>query len=397
MAVANRSWVILAVSWPLFGICAILTLLRIWVRTHIIRSSWGWDDAFIVLAMLCASTNTALATTSAHYGSGQHAADLSEYQRVQSTKFNWLSQGFHVMSTNWGKVSVALFLLRIIDKVKHHRPVVLGGIVFLTIVNSVCVFTIYGQCSPTARLWDADVEGTCWEPSVQKNYAFFQGSTSALSDLVLAVYPLFFIWNLQMATKVKVGLGFVLSLGIIAMIAAIVKTINLASLSARADYPWDTVDLTIWIAVEQYLIIIAACIPTLTPLFNIAVRHRSSRKNSTPNQKGVVSRSRQSGRSRLTPHPYAPFSSAGTVGKEQGYPLAWMRSERITKIGTGTGSDSEDPIMGVGNRVENGDRDGNATGRLAEVKRARHGILLTTEIHVQTASESEYGDEHGRH
>jgi hypothetical protein len=39
-------------------------------------------------------------------------------------------------------------------------------------------------------------------------------AASAFSDFVLAVYPLFTIKNLQMATKVKFGLGFVLSLGI---------------------------------------------------------------------------------------------------------------------------------------------------------------------------------------
>ncbi|KAL2807768.1 hypothetical protein BJX63DRAFT_436757 [Aspergillus granulosus] len=362
MSIPDRGWIILAVSWPLFGICAILILLRIWVRTRILRS-WGWDDAFIIIAMLCATTNTALSTISAHHGTGRHAVDLSQYQTIQSTKFNWLSQGFHVMSTNWGKVSVGFFLLRIIGKVKHHRPVMYGGIVLLTVINSVCVYTIYGQCSPTSKLWDTSVKGRCWDPDVQKNYAFFQGSSSALSDLVLAVYPLFTIWNLQMVLKVKIGLGVVLSLGVIAMIAAIVKTVNLASLSARADYPWDTVDLTIWIAIEQYLIIIAACIPTLTPLFNIAVRQRTSKKHTSSNNKiGAFTRSRQSGW--FHPHPHPLFASG--EGKEDVYPLAWARSERVT------GSESGDPIVGIG---------------LAE---PNQGILMTTEIRVQSASE--FGD-----
>ena len=174
MATPDRGWVILAVSWPLFSICTILVALRVWVRTRIIRS-WGWDDPFIILAMLCAGTNTILVTLSAHYGTGRHALNLTDYEKIQSTKFNWLSQGFHVMSTNWGKVSVGLFLLRIIQKVKHHRPVMYGGIVLLTIINTVCVYTIYGQCTPTAKLWDSDVEGSCWNPNLQKNYAFFQG------------------------------------------------------------------------------------------------------------------------------------------------------------------------------------------------------------------------------
>ncbi|KAL4916733.1 hypothetical protein BDW62DRAFT_218556 [Aspergillus aurantiobrunneus] len=358
MAVPDRGWVILAVSWPLFSVCLVLVALRLWVRTRILRSL-GWDDAFIVLAMVCATINTSLSTTSAYYGTGRHARDLTDYQTIQSTKFNWLSQGFHVMSTNWGKVSVAVFLLRIIQKVKHHKPFMYGGMVLLTIINSVCVFTIYGQCSPTARLWDSEVDGSCWNPNVQKDYAFFQGSSSALSDLVLAVYPLFTIWGLQMALKVKIGLGCVLSLGVIAMIAAIVKTVHLASLSARADYPWDTVDLTIWIAVEQYLIILAACIPTLTPLFNIVVRQKTSKK-STSNAKAGQSRSRQSGRSHL----YDPFASGGKGQHE--YPLAWTRVE-----GAHGESDSEDPIMAT---TESG-----------------QGILMTTEIHVHTGSE--YGEE----
>ena len=37
---------------------------------------------------------------------------------------------------------------------------------------------------------------------------------SAFTDLILAIYPLFTIKDLQMAMKVKVGLGVVLSLGI---------------------------------------------------------------------------------------------------------------------------------------------------------------------------------------
>ncbi|KAL4783830.1 hypothetical protein BJX76DRAFT_243187 [Aspergillus varians] len=358
MADPDRGWLVLAVSWPLFSVCAILILLRVWVRTRIIKS-WGLDDPFIVLAMLCATINTALATTSAHYGTGRHANDLTDYQRIQSIKFNWLSQGFHVMASNWGKVSVGLFLLRIIKKVKHHEPAMYATIVILTIINSVCVYTIYGQCTPAARLWDPNVDGSCWDPNIQKDYAFFQGSISAFSDLAFAVYPLFTIWGLQMALRVKIGLGFVLSLGVVAMIAAIVKTVNLASLSARADYPWDTVDLTIWIAVEQYLIILAAFIPTLTPLFNIVIRQRSSKKSSSNNTPGL-SHSRQTGRSQ------AYNALASRSNGQQEYQWTASKPHRIYAA-----SDSEDPMI---LRAEEGE-----------------GIMMTTEIHVQAGSE--YGDE----
>lgn len=174
MTIPDRGSVILAVSWPLFSICTILLILRIWVRTRVLKS-WGWDDAFIILALLCAALNTILSTISVYHGTGMHSSDLEEDQRIQAIKYNWLSQGFHVMSTNWGKVSVGIFLLRIGQKVKHHKPVMYGGIVLLTVINAVCVYTIYGQCMPAARLWDQSVQGRCWDANVQKNYAFFQG------------------------------------------------------------------------------------------------------------------------------------------------------------------------------------------------------------------------------
>jgi hypothetical protein len=194
MPLESRSWILLAVSWPLCALSTLLVTLRILVRTHLLRS-FGWDDTAILLALLCAIINTILVTISAHHGTGRHAADLTPYQVMESTKYNWLSQGFHVMSTNWGKVSVGLFLLRIIQKVKsrRHAPVMYGGLVLMTLVNVVCVYTIYGQCAPTHRLWDQAVHGECWDPQVQRDYAFFQGcklstTCSEESSVPLVIY-----------------------------------------------------------------------------------------------------------------------------------------------------------------------------------------------------------------
>ncbi|PTU19741.1 hypothetical protein P175DRAFT_0547648 [Aspergillus ochraceoroseus IBT 24754] len=350
----DRAWMLHAVSWPLFGISAIVTALRLWVRLHIIHS-YGWDDALILVAMSCATVNTALVAVSILHGTGRHMDELTKSQQILSGKFQLLSQGFHVMSTNWGKVSVALFLVRIISGVKQHKQVMYAGMILLTIINGLGVYTIYGQCTPTAKIWNSNLEGSCWPSDMQRDYAFFQGSVSAFTDLVLAVYPLFTISRLQMATKVKVGLGFVLSLGIIAMGAAIIKTVHLAALSSRTDYTWDMIELTIWVTVEQYFIILAASIPALTPLFNIAVRYRSTKRTSTRNTKRIgVGYSRQLSR----PQPYSHFASVGREYVE--YPVSWARSERRHQ---GSRSDSEIPII------------------IAEEQ--KHGILRTTEFQLQ--------------
>ncbi|KAL4914323.1 hypothetical protein BDW62DRAFT_213546 [Aspergillus aurantiobrunneus] len=358
----DRGWVLHAVSWPLLGTCAIVTALRFWVRIRIIRSL-GWDDAFIVLALVCAIINTALVIVSVQNGSGRHTDVLSDHHVRMAAKYQILSQGFHVMSTNFGKVSVAMFLIRIISGVKNHKRGMYALIVIMSLINIGCVVTIYGQCTPTRFMWDRGVEGSCWPPGAQQKYAYFQGSTSAFTDLILAIYPLFTIQQLQMATRVKLGLGFVLSLGIIAMIAAIIKTTRLFELTAYDDYTWDTVDLTIWVAVEQYLIILAACIPALTPLFNIIVRHRSSKRSkSTANELHAVSTYTRSGTRTwkqksaarsggaggavsVSGHQsYNPFASVGREFVE--YPLTWTQSKPgLQSQHSLSGSDSEAPIV----------------------------------------------------
>ncbi|KAL4740267.1 hypothetical protein BDV11DRAFT_169310 [Aspergillus similis] len=398
--VADHGWALYAASWPLFGVCFLIISLRLWVRAHMVRSL-GWDDAFMILAFLCAAINTVLITISVQYGTGRHASDLTEYQRTQSIKYQVLSAGFHVMSTNWGKVSVALFLIRIISEVKNHKVGMYALIIVMTLINTGAVITIFAQCQPTEAIWDHSVAGpdACWPLGTQKKYSFFQGAASALTDLILAIYPLFTIKDLQMPIKVKFGLGFVLSLGLVAMVAAIIKATHLPDMTSYEDYTWDTMNLTIWVSLEQYLIILAACIPALTPLFNIIIRRASNRSKSksksTPNEllQGNSSTahsssrkhkhgSRSRGRSRdfaLTfdsngsqHQQYNPFARVGREYVE--YPLTWttttMHNETDLHRPT-DGSDSETPISGVHEDPE-----------------APTGILRTTDFRLEAVSNS---------
>ncbi|WEW61910.1 hypothetical protein PRK78_007410 [Emydomyces testavorans] len=365
----NRGQTIDIIMWIEFGVALVLLLLRIFTRTRLIRF-WGWDDAFMCLALVHAGVNSALLNVSIRNGTGRHQFYLSSEEVIQANKFNWISHGFHVMSTNWGKVSVALFLLRVVNRAKEQKKAFYGGMVLLTIINVICVFSIYGQCTPTAALWNPWIEGKCWDPHIQRDYAFFQGS---FTDLVLAAYPLFIIWKLRMAMKLKIGLGCLMGLGIIAMIAAIVKTIFLAKLTARADYSFNTVSLAIWIATEQYLIIIAACIPTLGPLVKTLVGQASAccQKRHKPS----YTRSRPKYGRHRDPHSGNKGQTGMTIlteTKTQIYPLSeykgWVGPTVCSRR-----EGSQDTIFRSDNMTE--------------------GVIMKTmEIHVNSAPEEERSD-----
>ena len=102
---------------------------------------------------------------------------LSDHHSLLANKYNFISQGLHVMSTNWGKVSIAMFLLRMVDRAKQQRHYFYIGIALLTIVNGASVGIIYGQCEHVSDLWAHPTErkGSCWDPSIHTKVAFAQG------------------------------------------------------------------------------------------------------------------------------------------------------------------------------------------------------------------------------
>ena len=89
----------------------------------------------------------------------------------------------------------------------------------------------------------------------------------AFIDLALALLPITIIWNLRLDWHKKVGLSTLMGLGVFAFICAVIKTTKLPELNARDDLTFITVSLWIWTANETHIIILAASIPTLRPLY----------------------------------------------------------------------------------------------------------------------------------
>ncbi|EEQ35660.1 uncharacterized protein MCYG_08479 [Microsporum canis CBS 113480] len=243
---------ILAIMWSLFSVSTSMVLVRLWIRSHLTKQL-GWDDAFIVLALACGCVNTALLTVAVFAGLGRRQVYLEKSQLIQIFKYTWLSQPFHIMCINWGKVSAMLLIIRIIERAKHQVRYFYAAIAFLTVVNTGCVGIIVGQCRPPDAFWNPLIKGKCWKPSVLKNYTFFQ---SVLHPRI----------SIPSAIGLRDLLTFATMLKNSAFAGAVIKASYLPQLTDRSDYPWKTADLITWAVVEQYLVIIAACVPTLGPL-----------------------------------------------------------------------------------------------------------------------------------
>ncbi|KAF2234782.1 hypothetical protein EV356DRAFT_532582 [Viridothelium virens] len=277
----NKGPGILAVSWIEAGVGLVVLSARIYTRSRIVRNM-GWDDWTMVFATILALVTTILVTLEVNFGVGRHAIHLEPQDVISAVKIIWLTVPFSTMSACFGKISISLLLMQIINRNRAGKIFLSCLIITLFIVNLLLTIITFAQCRPVTFLWDklnphVGYAGKCWSPDVQKNYGYFQGAFSSASDLALAIFPVPIIWKLQMKLRVKLGLAAVLSLGVVAAAAACIKTVELRNL-ATPDFTWDATDLVYWYITENWIIVIAACIPTLAPLYSI-LRGKQSRES----------------------------------------------------------------------------------------------------------------------
>lgn len=264
----DRGSVVLIVGWTECAITSLFVIGRIYNRLNK-RGSLGADDWLIILAFLLALIFMCITTPEVNYGTGRHVQFLTHEQRINSAKLDWISQAFHIMSTGVAKISIVIFIRQILGKERSSMWFLYIMVFLLFVAKILAVAFIFGQCSPTAALWDPSLADTasCWDPKIQQRFCYFTACFSIFSDFVLAIFPATIIRKLQVEWRLKLSLMFYMGLGIFASIASIIKTIHINSLSSRNDYTYETVDFIIWMMTGQFCIIIAACIPPMRSLF----------------------------------------------------------------------------------------------------------------------------------
>ncbi|KAI1170330.1 integral membrane protein [Nemania sp. FL0916] len=204
---------LVVVAWVLGAIGVLLLAMRMYARAFIIKK-FGWDDWTMVLAVALALATNITVTLMVHYGVGRHAAYLNPGQLSNALYMVWLTIALSTASAAIGKISIALLLIRLINRSRWRDTFLWTLISLLIVVNALLIIVIFVQCTPVIKLWDPTVPGACWSPTIQLDIWYFQGAFSALSDLILALFPLPIIWKLQIPLLSKAVLGFLMSLGV---------------------------------------------------------------------------------------------------------------------------------------------------------------------------------------
>ncbi|CAJ2504619.1 Uu.00g120130.m01.CDS01, partial [Anthostomella pinea] len=265
---------VLGVAWALAGISIIIVIARFYVRLRIVRK-FSVDDCIILF------------TLASFIPMRKHIGTLAATpERVMHTiKWVYLCEFFSIMCPGFGRISYAFLLLSITPPTKARRRSLWAviGIQFVVDVGTVCIS--FSQCRPIEGFWDKSLQADCWDPTVQQYTGYFQGSVCSAVDLFLALFPCSLFWNLNMHWKQKAFLSALMGLGIFAMVASIVKTVQLRAITQTDDPTYAMAKLAIWWTFEAYFVLIAVSIPTIRPIFknpkSIMRDRRSSNNTNT--------------------------------------------------------------------------------------------------------------------
>ncbi|KAL8827510.1 MAG: hypothetical protein Q9191_003139 [Dirinaria sp. TL-2023a] len=316
----NRAAEVHAFTWSLEIVSMIFVVSRMYSRIRLTRNMW-WDDFCVCFALILDVIISVIWSVYAERGYARHLYYIQPSELPDIIKLNTVSRSLCMFSIAIGKISVALLIERIAGPSRWRKWLLrsISVSVFITAVITLTFF--YAQCQPARAVWDKALvkEGKahCWNPHPINTWNLVIASYWAFLDFALALIPVDMIWKLQLTLRRKLLVSCLLGMGVFAGICASVKTSKVPiTVNAKADITWATVELLMWNGIEMNVIIIAACIPTLRPLFLILLR-RSTPSDFLP--------SRQNGQSYQKHASSDPTSDSS----KQSHPTVGSRASKV--------------------------------------------------------------------
>ena len=173
-------------------------------------------------------------------GLGRHGYYLQPSQLRLFTALGWGDWIQTFITLMFTKISICLFLLRIVDgrKIRMGIYSLIGCLVLFTTIFT-CLFL--GICRPLKAHWNIGMEGVCLSDKMIENIVMAQGSMSAqfqvidlielilvvlsiVTDLICAAFPIFFLRGLQVKLRTKIALCVLMGLGVMSVPSNDLKT-----------------------------------------------------------------------------------------------------------------------------------------------------------------------------
>ncbi|OAQ65979.1 hypothetical protein VFPPC_14271 [Pochonia chlamydosporia 170] len=276
------------ILWVATVLPTLFVLMRCYTRVCL-RRVFGLDDYFMVAAVMLLIAYAAVLTVAADKGLGRHLEYVAQNPKnvLDVALLSFVSQPLVIMSCAFGKTSFALTLIRVAAQ-RWVIVVLWFMIISMNVLHILISIFVFTRCDDPRHLWNPTIPSKCWSAEVFDNLSLFIGSYSAATDFILALLPWAILWKLQMKKREKFGVAIAMSLGIFAGSIAIIKIQHLVANSDDKDITYSLASLLWWAGVENGVILLGACVPTLRPLLRKVFPGSSARREEPSDNSELV-------------------------------------------------------------------------------------------------------------
>ncbi|KAK0378889.1 integral membrane protein [Colletotrichum limetticola] len=331
-----RGMQLFAVQLSFMLAAGFFVLARAYVKVCIVKSL-AVDDWLIFGAMLGYTAYGGIALHGITNGAtGKHITELTVDQAAVSLRAWYICEVLYSPITLAIRTSICLLLLRLaLNKV--HRWIIYANLVVVWMISIAffCIMTF--QCMPPSYFWRQlyGDPGSCINFNIVPDATIAHSIISAISDWCMGLLPIALLWNVNLNRRTKALVAVLLSMGMVAGVALIVRIPYVRRLAISADFLYETIDVAIWSVLEPALGIIAASVTSLRPLFqNWGFGWSNKSKQSRPSGAGWVNTSG---------HPGTKETSGAVArgGKSETSNSTVRTFNDIDRALSGTGSDIE--------------------------------------------------------
>ncbi|KAJ5167240.1 uncharacterized protein N7482_006021 [Penicillium canariense] len=259
-----------------FVILTPLVILRLFARRKI--HYIGVDDVTCVLAWFFFMGYCINALFYGLYGGTYPAHELTQDDLETCLKITYIAPIIYAPAALLLKTSILYILIRIFKPYRTKRIILWCFIVAIICYYTIIAFVHMFLCNPISAYWKtADTDASCLSlPAVIMSDSVF----GLVVDLGIFIFPIVFVWPLQIPFAKKVRLVLILGLGVIAVSFSLYRLI----LSTKTRYSFfeaTSLMRTIWTAnAELGLGFICACLPAISTLSTRGQGWQGSRPSS---------------------------------------------------------------------------------------------------------------------
>lgn len=143
-----------------------------------------------------------------------HSDPIRTSRTSDNTQAVVLWQLFYVSSSAFIKSSICTTLMRIAD-VRKEAVYVLRGLIAVTVTSTlVAMLGVFIRCKPKQASWDPSL-GTCIDQTIIIILTYVVSGVKIFTDLTVAMFPVFILWNMKMSRRLKVIAAIVLGVSLL--------------------------------------------------------------------------------------------------------------------------------------------------------------------------------------